>query len=171
MTRQNTPRRAIRFSRPLRRRPRQLVKVPFTAGLALTGCRNGEAQGTPGRAKRGRERGEVFLCSFCRCCANVAAFLSATKRRRATGNARTSKFLIFYSVGRFGFGEGGVPFTDKTRKRLSDVMKARMALKRGETLGDSDIDWSVALDEIDFSLEDFNLEFAELDWSLEIEGL
>jgi hypothetical protein len=48
-------------------------------------------------------------------------------------------------------------------------MKARMALKRGETL--SDIDWSVALDEIDFSLEDLSLEFAELDWSLEIKGL
>jgi hypothetical protein len=46
-----------------------------------------------------------------------------------------------------------------------------MALKRGETLDDSDIDWSVALDEIDFSLEDFSLEFAKLDWSLEIEGL
>jgi hypothetical protein len=48
--------------------------------------------------------------------------------------------------------EGGVPFTDQTRKRLSDAMMARMALKHGETFaGLEDIDWS--LDDVDFSFE------------------
>lgn len=66
--------------------------------------------------------------------------------------------------------EGGVPFTEETRKRLSEAMKARNALKRETTLGRiDDIDWS--LDDIDFSLEledfDFSFGLEELDKELE----
>jgi hypothetical protein len=57
---------------------------------------------------------------------------------------------------------GGVPFTKETRKRLSDAMKARMALKHGERFA--------GLEDIDWSLDDFSLEFEDIDWLADIEG-
>jgi hypothetical protein len=58
--------------------------------------------------------------------------------------------------------EGGVPFTEETRKRLSEAMKARMAVKHGETLA--------GLEDMDWSLDDFSLEFEDIDWPTDIEG-
>lgn len=61
--------------------------------------------------------------------------------------------------------EGRIPFTEETRKRLSEAMKSRIARKREAASDDlKELDWS--LDDIDI-----NFEPLDLDISLELDDM